>query len=107
LLGRIHDAARPGEAIALARAHGFRRLSIDLMFGFPGHTAARFAQTLERALALDPEHLSVYCFIPEAGTPMGDDVLYGRVALPDDAEQAELYAALTARLAAAGYGCYE
>jgi oxygen-independent coproporphyrinogen-3 oxidase len=107
LLGRIHDAARPGEAFALARAHGFRRLSLDLMFGFPGHTAARFAETLERALALDPEHLSVYCFIPEAGTPMGDDVLYGRVALPDDAAQAELYEALTARLAAAGYGCYE
>jgi oxygen-independent coproporphyrinogen-3 oxidase len=106
-LGRIHDAARPGEAIALARAHGYRRLSLDLMFGFPGHTEERFAATLERALELDPEHLSAYCFIPEAGTPMGDDVLRGRLDLPDVDRQADLYASLTARLAGAGYGCYE
>ena len=106
-LGRIHDAARPGEAVALARAHGTRRLSLDLMFGFPGHTEERFAATLERALDLDPEHLSAYCFIPEAGTPMGDDVLRGRLDLPDADRQADLYQALTARLAAADYGCYE
>lgn len=106
-LGRIHDAARPGEAIALARSRGFRRLSLDLMFGFPGHTGERFAGTVERALALEPEHLSAYCFIPEAGTPMGDEVLSGRVELPGADEQADLYAALTERLAAAGYGCYE
>jgi oxygen-independent coproporphyrinogen-3 oxidase len=106
-LGRIHDAARPGEAVALARAHGFRRLSLDLMFGFPGHTGERFAATVERALELDPEHLSAYCFIPEAGTPMGDDVLRGRADLPDADEQADLYEALTARLERAGHGCYE
>lgn len=106
-LGRIHDADRPGEAMALARSHGFRRLSLDLMFGFPGHTAERFAATVERALELEPEHLSAYCFIPEAGTPMGDDVLSGGAGLPDADAQADLYAALTARLAAAGYGCYE
>jgi putative oxygen-independent coproporphyrinogen III oxidase len=106
-LGRIHDAARPGEAVALARAHGYRRLSLDLMFGFPGSTEQRFAATLERALELDPEHLSAYCFIPEAGTPMGDDVLHGRVSLPEDDRQADLYALLTARVARAGYGCYE
>ena len=106
-LGRIHDAARPGEAIALARAHGFRRLSLDLMFGFPGHTAERFAATVDRALELEPEHLSAYCFIPEAGTPMGDEVLRGGLELPDADAQADLYAALTTRLAASGYGCYE
>jgi oxygen-independent coproporphyrinogen-3 oxidase len=106
-LGRIHDAGRPAEAMALARAHGFRRLSLDLMFGFPGHTGTRFAATVERALELEPEHLSAYCFIPEAGTPMGDDVLRGRVTLPDADAQADLYAALTARLARAGFGCYE
>ncbi len=106
-LGRIHDAARPGVAVALARAHGFGRLSLDLMFGFPGSTAGRFGATLERALELDPEHLSAYCFIPEAGTPMGDDVLHGRVTLPDATVQSDLYASLTARLARAGYGCYE
>jgi len=106
-LGRIHDAARPGEAVARARAHGFERLSLDLMFAFPGHTRERFATTVERALELAPEHLSAYCFIPEAGTPMGDAVLSGRAPVPDADEQADLYRALTTRLAHAGYGCYE
>jgi oxygen-independent coproporphyrinogen III oxidase len=106
-LGRIHDAERPAEAMALARAHGFERLSLDLMFGFPGHSEARFAATVERALALEPEHLSAYCFIPEAGTPMGDEVLGGRVEPPDPDLEADLYQGLTRRLERAGYGCYE
>ena len=106
-LGRLHDAERPGQAFALARAHGFRRLSLDLMFGFPGHTLDRFASTIERALALSPEHLSAYCFIPEAGTSLGEAVRRGEAALPGADAQADLYEHLTCRLAAAGYGCYE
>jgi oxygen-independent coproporphyrinogen-3 oxidase len=106
-LGRIHDAARPAEAVERARAHGFERLSLDLMFAFPGHTGERFAATLEQALALSPEHLSAYCFIPEAGTPMGDEVLSGRAELPDADRQADLYQQLTDRLERAGYGGYE
>jgi oxygen-independent coproporphyrinogen-3 oxidase len=106
-LGRIHDTARPGAAFALARAHGFRRLSLDLMFGFPGHTPASFAATLEQALALAPEHLSAYCFIPEAGTPLGDAVLRGAAGLPGPGEQADLYTSLCEKLAGAGFGIYE
>jgi oxygen-independent coproporphyrinogen-3 oxidase len=106
-LGRIHDADRPGAAFALARAHGFRRLSIDLMYGFPGHTSTRFAATIDRALALAPEHLSAYCFIPEAGTPLGDDVLRGAVTLPEAGEQADLFWSLCERLETEGFGIYE
>jgi oxygen-independent coproporphyrinogen-3 oxidase len=106
-LGRIHGADRPAEAMALARAHGFERLSLDLMFGFPGHTPHTWRITLERALDLAPEHLSAYCFIPEPGTPLGNATLAGTAALPGPEEQAECYALLTERLAAAGFGCYE
>jgi oxygen-independent coproporphyrinogen-3 oxidase len=106
-LGRIHDERRPAEAFALARAHGFRRLSLDLMFGFPGHTAGRWSRTLEAALALEPEHVSAYGFIPEAGTPLGDAVLAGRVAgVPPD-EEADLHAQADERIAAAGLAPYE
>ncbi|HEY6867651.1 MAG TPA: radical SAM family heme chaperone HemW, partial [Candidatus Eisenbacteria bacterium] len=106
-LGRLHPAGRPAEAIALARTHGFARLSLDLMFGFPGHTAGSWRVTLERALALEPEHLSAYCFIPEPGTPLGNAVLAGAASLPAPGAQADLHAQLTARLARAGFGCYE
>lgn len=106
-LGRIHDEARPAAAVALARAHGFERLSLDLMFGFPGHTREAFARTLERALALSPEHLSAYAFIVEAGNPMSDDVLAGRAAVADDDLQADLHALFLERAAAAGLRFYE
>jgi oxygen-independent coproporphyrinogen-3 oxidase len=106
-LGRIHDAARPGEAFALARAHGFRHLSLDLIFGFPGHTLERWRATLARALELEPEHLSAYCFIPENGTPLGDASLAGVVELPSAGEQAEMHACFVECAAAAGLSLYE
>jgi len=107
VLGRIHDAARPPEAIARARAHGFTRVSLDLMFGFPGHRMETWRASVERALETGIEHLSAYCFIPEAGTPLGDAVLKGRVALPEPEAQADLYAWLGERLGAAGFANYE
>jgi putative oxygen-independent coproporphyrinogen III oxidase len=106
-LGRIHDAARPAVAVSLARAHGIRNLSLDVMFGFPGHDEEAFGRTLAGVLALEPEHLSAYCYIPESGTPMGDAVARGAVALPPHDVQAACYARLAADLGAAGYACYE
>lgn len=106
-LGRIHDDARPAQAVALARAAGFERLSLDLMFGFPGHSLASFGRTLERALELSPGHLSAYAFIVEAGNPMSDEVLAGRLAVADDDLQADLHALFLERAAAAGLRFYE
>jgi oxygen-independent coproporphyrinogen-3 oxidase len=106
-LGRIHGPERPAEALALARAHGFRRLSLDLMFGFPGHEPERWSATLDTALALEPEHLSAYCFIPEGDTPLGAAVLGGRETPVDADRQADLYEALLERTVRAGFACYE
>ncbi len=106
-LGRVHGAERPLVAAALAKAHGMQRTSLDLMFGYPGSTTSVFGRTLDRALEAGVDHLSVYSFIPEAGTPMGDAVLAGTLAIPDEDAQADLYAQATARLAAAGLANYE
>ena len=106
-LGRIHAAGRPAEAFALARSHGFRRLSLDLMFGLPGQTLQRWGASVERALELEPEHLSAYALTAEPGTPLGDAVLAGAVPVPSDAEQAEAYALFLERTARAGLCSYE
>lgn len=106
-LGRIHGAERPLEAVRLAHAAGMPRTSLDLMFGFPGSTHAVFERTLDRALDAGVGHLSVYAYIPEVGTPMGDAVRDGAASLPDDDAQADLYALATERLAAAGLAHYE
>jgi oxygen-independent coproporphyrinogen-3 oxidase len=106
-LGRIHGPEKPGEAFAQARAHGFRRLSLDLMFGFPGHGSETWTPTLDAAIALEPEHLSAYCFIPEPDTPLGAATIGGRAKpLPPEA-QADLYEMLGARAERAGYRFYE
>jgi oxygen-independent coproporphyrinogen-3 oxidase len=112
-LGRIHAADRPAAAIALARRHGFRRLSLDLMFGFPGNTAEHLSLSLETALSLGIEHLSAYCFIPEPGTPLGDAVGPDspggarRLALPAPDQQAALYERIVETCARHGFEGYE
>jgi oxygen-independent coproporphyrinogen III oxidase len=106
-LGRIHAAERVEAAVGQARAAGFRRLSLDLIYGFPGHTRRRWDETLAWALALGPEHLSAYAFVAEPGTSLGDEVLAGRAPLPDDGEQAAAYARFLERAAASGLGSYE
>jgi len=106
-LGRLHDEKKPGEAFALARAHGFRRLSLDLMFGYPGHTEANWTRTLEAALALEPEHISAYGYIPEEGTPLGDSVHRGQARPVDPGLEADLHAQADAAFAHHGLAPYE
>jgi oxygen-independent coproporphyrinogen-3 oxidase len=106
-LGRIHDEEAPGRAFALAWAHGFRRLSLDLMFGYPGHTFANWNRTLDAALALTPEHVSAYGYIVEEGTPLGDAVHSGATATVPPEMEADLHAMADARFAAAGLAPYE
>ncbi len=106
-LGRIHPPGRPARALALARREGFARLSLDLIYGFPGQTLARWDATVARALELETEHLSAYAFVPEPRTPLGNAVLSGRLSVPADEVQAEAYARFVERAARAGLGSYE
>ncbi|HBY98376.1 MAG TPA: coproporphyrinogen III oxidase [Chloroflexi bacterium] len=106
-LGRLHDAATAQEAVRMARAAGFDNLSLDLIFGLPGQPTERWVATLEEALALAPEHLSLYSLIVEPGTPLHAWVRRGRVAAPDDDVAAEMYEHALERLARAGYAHYE
>ena len=59
-LGRIHSAARAAGAVRAARAAGFDNLSFDLMFWLPGQSLASWLSTIDRAVDLAPDHLSLY-----------------------------------------------
>ena len=84
-IGRIHTAAQAQEAVRMAREAGFDNLNLDLMYGLPGQSAAQWEETLKKAIALSPEHLSCYSLILEEGTPLYDSVQAGTsAALPDD-----------------------
>jgi oxygen-independent coproporphyrinogen-3 oxidase len=106
-LGRIHDVADVYAAFDAARSAGFDNLNLDFIFGVPGQTEASWSDTLSAALALAPEHLSLYSLIVEPNTPLFTWVETGRVAVPDDDAAATLYELAQDRLAAAGYVHYE
>jgi len=106
-LGRTHDPANVARAVDLARAAGFARLNLDLITGTPGETLEDWRRTLEGALALEPEHVSVYALTVEPGTPLGRRVASGAAPDVDEDAQADAYLLADAALTAAGYEWYE
>lgn len=105
-LGRSHTADQAVRAIVLAREAGFENVNLDLMFGVPGE-AADWTDTLERAVSLDPEHVSVYGLTIEPGTDFARMEEEGVLDLPDEARHVACYNEALDRLAAAGYRHYE
>ena len=69
-IGRIHTNEQARQAVRMARDAGFDNLNLDLMLGLPGQKPEQWEQTLEKAMALAPEHLSCYGLILEEGTPL-------------------------------------
>jgi oxygen-independent coproporphyrinogen-3 oxidase len=106
-LGRIHDAADVYSAYAAARAAGFDNINLDFIFGLPHQQIKDWEDTLDRALELAPEHLSLYSLIVEPNTPLYHWVEVGQVDAPDDDLAADLYEMAMAKLSAGGYVQYE
>lgn len=84
VLGRSHSSQEAISAFEHARSAGFQNLSLDLMYGLPGQTVDDWQQTLEKAIALSPEHLSVYELTVEDGTPFASMAKQDKLCLPDD-----------------------
>ena len=103
---RAHTYQQTLEAVAAIRAAKIKNLTLDLMYGLPGQDLDRWRDTLEKAIALKPEHISGYGLKVEEGTPLCSRVQRGE-ALPGDDEQADMYLWMVHRLAQAGYHQYE
>lgn len=106
-LGRIHTADEAEAAFRAARAAGFANISLDFIYGLPGQSPDIWTRTLARAIALGPEHLSLYSLTIEPGTPLAVQVGRGESAAADDDLAADLYELACERLAVAGYEQYE
>ena len=106
-LGRAHRAEEIHASIEAARGAGFGNLSLDLMFAALHQTAAMFDSDLERALAYQPEHLSTYELVIEAGTPFGRAAERGQLNAYSEDGAADLLEQMTTRLEASGYRRYE
>ncbi|MDP9395970.1 MAG: radical SAM family heme chaperone HemW [Actinomycetota bacterium] len=105
-LERTHDPARVPEVVGWARAAGLD-VSLDLIYGTPGESAADWQRSLELVTDLAPDHVSAYALIVESGTRFAAQVRRGEVPMPDDDDLADKYEQADAVLSAAGYAWYE
>lgn len=105
LLGRVHSAKDALDFYADARAVGFSSINLDLMYAIPSQTAESFKETLQTALSLAPEHLSVYSLIVEEGTPFYEKG--ASLSLPDEEEEEAMRLLLLRETDNAGYERYE
>ncbi len=106
-LERVHKAGDIERAVAAAREAGFDNVNLDLMFALPHQSLVAWRKNLERAFALDPEHLSLYCLTIEPNTTFYKRHLRGQLTVPDDEQQVAMYEECLARTHLAGYQQYE
>jgi len=106
-LDRIHKAGDIERALGSAREAGFDNVNIDLMFALPGQSMAAWDRNLDRAFALDTEHLSLYCLTIEPNTAFYKKQLRGELDVPDDEVQVAMYDECLGRAKEAGYKQYE
>src|SRR3989454_2184631 len=104
---RSHDAARIGAAMHALRGAGIENISLDLIFALPDELHRDWERDLDMALALGPEHLSLYGLTVEPRTPLDRLISRGATRAPDDERYAEEYLTAHRRLTTEHYEHYE
>jgi oxygen-independent coproporphyrinogen-3 oxidase len=107
LLGRVHSASQAAEAFTAAREAGFVNVSLDLMRGLPGQFVEQWQESVERAVELGSDHVSVYGLSLEEGTPLRAQVECGELPEPEGSDDPEWVRWTVGRLAEAELGRYE
>src|SRR5437660_1050730 len=106
LLGREHDAAQAEESFHIFRSAEFSNISVDLMFALPGQTERQWRDSLQKTIALQPEHISTYCLTYEEDTEFFARFQRREFFTNDETEARFLELAMTT-LEKAGYEHYE
>jgi len=107
LLGRAHTADETTETYHLARKAGFENISLDLIYSLPTQSLAQWQTDLSEAIAVQTEHLSLYCLSIEEGTPLANMISTGTLPKTDPDLAAEMYSWAEDALNEAGYEHYE
>lgn len=106
-MNRRHDSAHAAEAVQIAREAGVKNLSIDLIFGLSNLSDELWEDTLDKAVALRPEHISCYQLTVDGDCALSAMVRDGRYEEASDELCRRQYDALCRRMAEAGYHHYE
>jgi len=106
-LSRLHDADRAAGAYRDARAAGFDNVSLDLMMWLPQQSVSEWLASIDAALALAPDHLSLYLLEVYPNAPLKDDMARARWSQAPDDDAAAMYVEAMERLEEAGLLQYE
>lgn len=106
VLGRVHSAAQAERSYRILREAGVANVNLDLIFGIPGQTAGQWQASLERTLALVPDHISAYCLTYEEDTAFFEKFTRGEYA-PEEGRDAGFFEQAMETLEGAGYAQYE
>ncbi len=107
VVGRIHSYSSFVNGYNLARDIGFKNINVDLMIGLPVQNLKYVQKDIERILGLNPEHISVYSLIVEEGTKIAEKLDNGKLYLPSEEEEREMYWKVKNELENNGYVHYE
>ncbi|WP_232507742.1 radical SAM family heme chaperone HemW [Ghiorsea bivora] len=106
-LERIHSADEAEKAYNMARDAGFKHINLDLMYALPDQSLDEWFVSLEKGIALNPEHLSCYQLTVEPHTALHVTHKKQKLALPDEDSALQFFWQTRERLAEAGYAAYE
>ncbi|PYR34201.1 MAG: coproporphyrinogen III oxidase [Acidobacteria bacterium] len=106
-LSRLHDADRAAAAYQDARAAGFDNVSLDLMMWLPQQSVGEWLESIDAAIALAPDHLSLYLLEVYPNAPLKDDMARAKWSQAPDDDAATMYVAAMERLEDAGLLQYE
>lgn len=106
-IGRKHNAQDVYDTIQLLEKKDFRNVTIDLIYALPGQSLESFRDTVERALALDLPHYALYSLILENQTMFMNWVRRGKMHLPEQEVEAQMYAETIEAMEKAGRMQYE
>jgi oxygen-independent coproporphyrinogen-3 oxidase len=106
ILGREHNSQQAEQSLHILRVAGLSNINVDLMFGLPGQTIEQWKSTLEKTIALQPDHISAYCLTYEEDTEFFLRHARGELLQDTDADAA-FFEMTMAILEDAGYEQYE
>lgn len=107
LMNRAHSSSEAFQCIELAAQTGFDRLSIDLIYGTPGLSDARWIENLEKAAALPVNHLSCYALTVEPKTPLAKGITLGKFLHPEEEQAAQQFEIMQQLAPDLGFKHYE
>lgn len=106
VLGRVHSAAQAERSYEILREAGFDNVNLDLIFAVPTQTREQWRSSVEKTIALAPDHISAYCLTYEEDTAFYEKFQSGEFT-QDVAWDADLFEATIDLIGAAGYEQYE